>query len=109
MSEEKGELLNCKKMKKNLFEECFACEDRCCKKKIAYPLFLTSEEKTRFPKINSKFPCKSYKEKCNVYHNRPIDCRLFPFDIHKMDEKFYWIIWVDEKCKISGGGIKKVT
>jgi len=30
---------------------------------------------------------------CSIYENRPFDCRLFPFDINKIDGKFMWILY----------------
>ena len=30
---------------------------------------------------------------CTIYENRPFDCRLFPFDINKIDGKFMWVLF----------------
>lgn len=30
---------------------------------------------------------------CDVYSQRPIDCRLFSFDLLKKNGKFFWIVW----------------
>ena len=36
--------------------------------------------------------------KCSVYDNRPIDCRLFPFDFKEIDGE-YWVIYYDNVCQ----------
>lgn len=51
------------------------------------------------------FACHFYdlrENKCTIYDKRPIDCRLFPFDI-KLDENTneYWIGYYDELCERS--------
>ena len=58
-------------------------------------IYITDEERLRLPKINESHPCKYLNGKglCEVHPKRPIDCRLFPFDIIKKENKFYWIIW----------------
>ena len=34
------------------------------------------------------------KEKgCTIYQERPFDCRLFPFDIYKIDGEYTWIVY----------------
>jgi Fe-S-cluster containining protein/uncharacterized membrane protein len=30
---------------------------------------------------------------CTIYEQRPFDCRIFPFDIFKIDGKYYWIVY----------------
>lgn len=38
------------------------------------------------------------KGKCSIYDSRPLDCRLFPFDIiETADENFFWIVY-NELC-----------
>lgn len=36
--------------------------------------------------------------KCSIYGNRPIDCRLFPFDFKEIDGE-YWVVYYDKVCK----------
>jgi len=31
---------------------------------------------------------------CSIHETRPFDCRFFPFDIIKIEGKYYWVIWV---------------
>ncbi len=31
--------------------------------------------------------------RCSIYENRPLDCRLYPFDIIKKDSKYYLILY----------------
>ena len=82
-------------MQTNLWEECLYCKDKCCKWDIAFPLFVTSEERKKAPLINTRHPCIFYdkNELCDIHKIRPFDCRFFPFDILKLNEKFFWIIW----------------
>lgn len=35
--------------------------------------------------------------KCSIYKDRPIDCRLFPFDFKEIDGE-YWLIYYDQIC-----------
>ncbi len=89
----------------NLWHKCFICEDKCCKKEISSPLFLISNERERLPKINTSYPCSYFdkEELCEVYKERPYDCRFFPFDIANLNNKLFWIYWnincmiIDEK------------
>jgi Fe-S-cluster containining protein len=30
---------------------------------------------------------------CSIYQYRPFDCRLFPFDIYKIDGEYTWIVY----------------
>lgn len=42
--------------------------------------------------INDK--CIFYKDgKCTIYKVRPTDCRLFPYDIIRIDKKYYLVIY----------------
>lgn len=41
--------------------------------------------------------CIFYRNnKCIIYDNRPIDCRLYPFDIIKLEDKYYLILYLLE-------------
>jgi len=69
--------------------------------KISLHTSLSSEEFSipttgQLSKIKSKNnSCFFYKNgKCEIYEMRPIDCRLFPFDILKnLQGKFFWIVY----------------
>jgi len=37
--------------------------------------------------------CIFWNGKCEIYEHRPLDCRLFPFDIDVIDNEFYWIVY----------------
>ena len=42
--------------------------------------------------INNK--CIFYKDgKCSIYKVRPTDCKLFPYDILRIGEKYYLVIY----------------
>jgi len=87
---------------------CNFCEfgTRCCK--IIPPMIFEFER----PKFEGKLITKEYRgysilllkkkgsnciflkqNKCLIYSSRPFNCKLFPFDITKKDNKFYWILW----------------
>lgn len=89
-------------MKKDLWHDCVICKNKCCKWELAFPLFTTPDERKKHKTINSKKPCVflNDKELCEIHNSRPFDCRFFPFDIMKIDTKFFWVIWNDD-CSIS--------
>lgn len=35
--------------------------------------------------------------RCSIYNNRPVDCRMFPFDFKEIDGE-YWIIYYNKAC-----------
>lgn len=35
----------------------------------------------------------SEKKNCSVYDSRPFDCKAYPFDILKINEKYHWIVY----------------
>ena len=87
-----------------LWEGCLICRGKsCCNLDIAHPLFVTQEEMKRIRDLypdkaesfNKTFPCPFLLEDglCMIHENKPVDCRLFPFDLIKSDGKFFWIIW----------------
>ncbi len=85
-----------------LWSECLSCKEKCCDSEIVFPLFVTENEYERltclYPdaigQFNKSVPCPFLKENklCIVHDTKPIDCKLFPFDIIMVDQKFYWII-----------------
>lgn len=82
-------------MKRNLWHDCLICKNKCCKWDLAFPLFTTMEEREKYKSINTKKPCIFFNknELCEIHNSRPYDCRFFPFDIEKINKKFFWIIW----------------
>ena len=89
---------------KKLWEECLSCRDiSCCKLEIAHPLFVTDEEMDRilskYPEkgeaFNKVVPCPFLREDrmCTAHDIKPVDCRLFPFDVVKIDGELQWIVW----------------
>ena len=49
----------------------------------------------RLMRTGSQSGCYFYRDgKCAIYHVRPLDCRLFPFDIiEKSDGRLVWIVY----------------
>ncbi len=96
------------------FEHCSRCEyiPNCCCDfgKIDAPV-ISELEKNKLEEISSidNFcsscgdgiynlnlngnNCIFYNEVCTIYDNRPLDCRLFPFDLKKIDEKYYLVLY----------------
>lgn len=37
--------------------------------------------------------CPFYDKKCTIYNDRPNDCRLFPFDIKIIENKYFLILY----------------
>ena len=98
---------------------CDSCKNRPCCTSCDSP-FLFSEDLVRLKKIKKsddryidtiyvkeksvkilkKKPnsshCVMWDEKknfCSIYENRPYDCRIFPFDIIKKNNQFFWIVF----------------
>ena len=78
---------------------------------FAHPLFVTHQEMERIEKLypdkagsfNKTVPCSFLMEDgmCMIHGSKPVDCRLFPFDIVKTDKEFFWIVW-NFNCHIFG-------
>jgi len=94
---------------KNLWQKCLECDSKCCfSEDIFYPLYVTTSEKNNLNQINTKIPCVYMGNNClcQVYDKRPVDCRLFPFDVHFEDGTFEWIIW-EIDCPIAKETIER--
>ena len=87
-----------------LWEECLSCDGiPCCNLDIAHPLFVTDEEMEHIlsshtneaESFNKVLPCPFLREDslCRIHETKPVDCRLFPFDVIKIDGELCWIIW----------------
>ncbi|PJE81685.1 hypothetical protein COU58_01205 [Candidatus Pacearchaeota archaeon CG10_big_fil_rev_8_21_14_0_10_32_42] len=84
------------------FPECHECSECCYLPwilKEEYNSHLENFGKT-MKEINSVAfimdteSCRYAKEnRCTLYEDRPLDCRLFPLDIIKEDEKYWWVIF----------------
>ncbi|MBS3166725.1 YkgJ family cysteine cluster protein [Candidatus Woesearchaeota archaeon] len=90
---------------KSMWKECLDCKVKCCNSEvIELPLFLTKPDlnliKARgydISKLINATKCYFYSDnkKCNIHSIKPVDCKLFPFDIDvdKITNEPYWIIW----------------
>lgn len=106
-------------------KKCNECQCPCCTLNI--PPFLTSEDISRiisqenipfkdfvekknrqdgknvyYAKTYNNKNCIFYNKKtkkCGIYISRPVDCRLFPLDIIKLKNEYYWINY--DICKVS--------
>lgn len=95
---------------------CNKCSHTSCCNNFVTP-FLTPNEKEKISKIGhtnfsddytthgmnvhalKKKPgtdeCIFWKKDigCGIYENRPFDCKLFPFDIYKINGEYTWIVY----------------
>lgn len=47
---------------------------------------------------NEKKGCIFFQNnQCSIYNERPLDCRLFPFDFREIDGE-YWLVYYDQIC-----------
>lgn len=92
-----------KLIKEDLWKECVCCKSHfCCLDKKFSPFFVTDEEISKIKErgfdidnFNKKSICNFFSSdgKCKIQDYKPVDCQLFPFDVHKDNGKFYWMIW----------------
>ena len=62
---------------------------------------------------NSSDACVFWNEEdscCSIYEHRPFDCKIFPFDIYKIDGKYMWIMYGcnDNSSNINEGNIHSI-
>jgi len=95
---------------------CNTCQDHSCCTTFASPLIfnsdllkiksVTNEKFFEFIKVNDKKMMALTKKKdssschfwdskvgCRIYQHRPLECRMFPFDIHKIDNEYRWVVY----------------
>jgi Fe-S-cluster containining protein len=86
-----------------LWRECLDCKTTCCNHEVASRLFVTPEEfkciSENYPDDMQLFnsgclPCSFFTDEhlCRIHTIKPIDCRLFPFDLLVDNGKVFWII-----------------
>lgn len=96
------------------FKHCTNCklENNCCLSfdKIDSPI-LSEEEVMVIVRIKKEFTslfnnyqnsytiklnenkCPFYNNGCSIYNIRPLDCRLFPYDIKNINNKYYLVLY----------------
>lgn len=76
------------------FQHCQPCLT-CCKNEN---LYLSTEEKVVYGDRSEGVNCKHLLDdgKCNIHDKRPMECRIYPFDLKKIDGKIKWLVW--ESC-----------
>lgn len=80
----------------NWLDFCIPCGSWCCHNENP---FASENEllQLHVTKINTKedgscvFLNKSGR--CEVYANRPLECRIFPFDVQEMNGTLFWVVW----------------
>jgi len=78
---------------------CNPCKSWCCHNEN--PFASKSElDKLKVEKIITKKDgsCIFLDDsgKCGSYQDRPIECRIFPMDIQKINGKLVWVVW--DRC-----------
>jgi len=88
------------------FSSCKNCDAKCCK--IVPPMIFEFEKEKFYDKLTTRrFQNKTIfllrkkgkkciflkNNKCQIYAKRPFNCKMFPFDITKINGKYFWIIW----------------
>lgn len=81
----------------NFLDYCIPCGAWCCKGEAPYS---SQEELTRLKvkKIGQKADgsCQFLNgNQCIEYESRPLECRLFPFDIKEIEGALTWILWLN--------------
>jgi Fe-S-cluster containining protein len=76
-------------------EHCRSCKAWCCYGE--YPFTSEAEAKRLGVEAIGQDPdgsCSFLVDGlCNVYDRRPLECRMFPFDLKRIDGKIRWIKW----------------
>jgi uncharacterized protein len=63
--------------------------------KLAEGKYLTQIKKK--PNTNQCVFFDSEKKQCGIYENRPLDCRMYPFDVEVIDGEPWWIVYACNK------------
>jgi Fe-S-cluster containining protein len=76
------------------FQHCQPCLE-CCKNEN---LYLSEKEKDVYGERSESTNCHHLKGdgKCDIHNERPMECRIYPFDLKKIDGKIKWLVW--ESC-----------
>lgn len=85
------------------FKECYNCNTGCCHQ----PWFLKEEQVVLMNMLRKKYGddtgfakffessdvCRYFVDnKCQIYNERPLDCRIFPLDLIEEDDEYWWVI-----------------
>ena len=65
---------------------------QCCKSER---LYLSEEERANFGMLSEGENCKHLADdgRCLIHDSRPMECRLFPLDIKRLDGALTWVVW----------------
>lgn len=74
---------------------CLPCESWCCKGENPYAsrdeLKLLGVDKIG---TNPDDTCVFLDGgQCSIYSKRPFECRIFPFDVQKINGRLTWVLW----------------
>ena len=73
------------------FQYCQPCL-ACCKNEN---LYLSQKEREIYGERSENTNCHHLLAdgKCDIHSERPMECRIYPFDLKKIDGKIKWIVW----------------
>lgn len=80
----------------NWLDFCTSCKSWCCHNEnpFASKNELNLLEVTKIStKRDSSCTFLNKSCECNVYMNRPFECRIFPFDIQEINGNLFWVVW----------------
>lgn len=113
MNKEKGCYKDCTNC--SLSQKCCSCFDKInaptLNKNEVNKIIKSINEYSFYDKVSENIfqlktinnECIFYKNgKCSIYDNRPIDCRLYPYDVIKDGDKYYLIIYLIDCINVDG-------
>lgn len=83
----------------NYFTHCQPCLECCANEN----LYLDEDDKLRFnATMFSTGKCQNLADdgRCTIHDVRPVECRLYPLDVKRIDGVLTWLVW--ESCPASG-------
>lgn len=80
----------------NWLQHCIPCGSWCCRDENPYA---SAKELSRLGVkeigVTASGACvfQGVGGQCQVYADRPFECRIFPFDIQQIENRLVWVIW----------------
>lgn len=89
----------------NFYDACPDCKGQCCKLPWItddecslvrlFPTEVKTLDGTRFFLDEKRCKFLGEDERCAIYPQRPLDCRLYPLDIIEEEGRYYWCLFTD--------------
>jgi hypothetical protein len=71
-------------------EGCTSCNKDCCHNEDK---FIQKDECNRYKTVHIPEYLQKMHEQYDTSDKRPLECRLFPFDVKDIDGKMTWVMW----------------